>query len=301
MPVSPGAALAPCPRAPHSMRAPSAIAISIAAVVLGACTSVHQARDAVRNTVERTISPQGIHYAIALADVERTSSSAPARFGESSMALLPTQAFDLEVGRAVQQHVHAVANGEVVGAGDTSRPAESSAMAGEVPRSNDGGVTPFLYQDSALVIGIYPTADALHFTLGNRTTHALRILWNDAAFVDVAGRSGRLMHVNAGREFGDRSATQPPTIVLRGATISDAVVPADNVQLIHIGEGRQARIAPLLPAPDASRAEIADRITELRRKYIGRSMALLLPLEIEGLRTEYLFTFVITDVSAQRP
>ncbi|MEP6690296.1 MAG: hypothetical protein ABJD07_04015 [Gemmatimonadaceae bacterium] len=270
---------------------------ALCASMLGACAGVHHMNDAVRNTVERTLSPKSIQYSIALTDVERTTTGTRS-YGPTSIAMLPVETSS-DGRRYLAPAVYSEANGEIAHAGSEGLASQASPSTVE-PRASTS-TTPYMFEDSVLLVAIYPTMNALHFTLANKTARAMKIVWEDAMFVDPDGRSGRLTHAGAGRDFGDRGMSQPPTIVLRGAIVSDAVVPSNNVQLVLIGEERQARLTPLLPTPDASQAELPSVIARLHKDYVGRSLAMLLPLEVEGVRSDYLFTFTVTDVTARAP
>jgi hypothetical protein len=254
-----------------------------------ACAGVHRVNDAVRTTVERTLAPRTVQYTLALRDVERPP-TAVARGGPSTISALTLDAANRTPGELTTQGVYAESNGDVATADGAAAEESASTHAAR-------GITPYVFSDSAVVVALYPTATAIHFTVANRTDRSMRILWDRALFVDALGRSGTVTHAGAGADFGDRTVTQPATIVLRRAMVSDAVVPSENVELVHMGDGRQARIRPMLPSPDCALEELPRVVAKLRADLVGRSIAFLLPLEVDSERADYLFTFVITDVS----
>lgn len=74
---------------------------------------------------------------------------------------------------------------------------------------------------------LLPTTDAIHFSLTNKTSHSIKIIWDEVVYVDVNGSSYRAMY--SGVKYIDRTNPQLPTIVFRNGSIEDLVLPTDNV------------------------------------------------------------------------
>ncbi|MEX0719954.1 MAG: hypothetical protein WD059_04745 [Balneolaceae bacterium] len=85
----------------------------------------------------------------------------------------------------------------------------------------------YVYQDSSLSIVWIPHVSKFYFELENKTNHSMKVVWDEAAFVDPNGRSMRVMH--SGVKYSDRENSQPSSIVVRGGSLSDLVFPTDYV------------------------------------------------------------------------
>lgn len=151
----------------------------------------------------------------------------------------------------------------------------------EIERQPRGGVrqtfrptSPNAFEDETLRIGWEPGESQLGFILTNKTDASMRILWDDASFVNTSGRGDRVMH--QGVKFADRSASMPPTLIVHGATLDDLVAPASNVfwREGYGSEGGNWASKPLLSGAAES-----------------GSVKVLLPVESNGAVTEYLFAF----------
>lgn len=135
------------------------------------------------------------------------------------------------------------------------------------------------------------------FTVSSKTDHPIKIIWDDARFIDEKGISHRLNH--SGIAYEERNLSQSPTIVATRGKLEDFLHPADYFQWIPIGglrsdkkEGYWDR-APFLPTQIKGTAE------ELRAKadiVIGKTFRVIFPLEINNGRIDYLCTFRINNV-----
>jgi hypothetical protein len=130
------------------------------------------------------------------------------------------------------------------------------------------------------------------FTLQNKTDHSIKIIWDEAVYVDPNGSSGRVMH--AGVKYIDRNNPQPPTVIVKNANIDDMIVPTDNIYYVS-GQYGGWRTKPMLP----NRANTQEELNALTQQYIGKEVRVLLPLEIQGTVNEYIFTFKVEDFIAK--
>lgn len=162
---------------------------------------------------------------------------------------------------------------------------------------SDSGKTKFTFDDSLVRITLAPITDGFAFRLENKTLHSIRIVWDDAAIVDPAGESGRVLH--SGVKYVDRNSSQPPTVVVAKGFVTDIVVPTSNVTYSSGAYGGW-HTSPFLPRPPMVSANREAILSDLRERYTGKSVKLLLPLQIEGFTNDYLFTFSILGVQGER-
>lgn len=158
-----------------------------------------------------------------------------------------------------------------VGLSEVERPADA------IKRYGEHKIVSF--EDEMVEMVLFVDKKKISFSLLNKTKHSIKIVWDESVYIDQNGRRNRVMH--QGVKYINKSQPQPPSIVARGATIEDVVIPADNVHLV----GSSWRVYPLLPysSEDATDA----------KNLIGEKLQVLLALQIQGVVNEYIFSFTI--------
>lgn len=147
--------------------------------------------------------------------------------------------------------------------------------------------TAYTYEDDMITCTWLVQAKQISFALANKTESSMKILWDQAAFVDVNGTSHRVMH--SGVKYIDRNVSQPPSIILRKTTLNDIVVPTDNIY--YDGGWREI---PIFPASGVT----VEEVQKSANIYVGRPVQILLPLECAGATHEYIFVFKVLSAKA---
>jgi hypothetical protein len=170
-----------------------------------------------------------------------------------------------------------------LGLQEVERPANAQERYGEpkIVSFEEDGITIYSYEDDMIEIVWFPLSAQFSFILQNKTEHSLRIIWDEAVYVDENGSSGRVLH--SGVRFIDRNNSQSPSIVAKNTVIDDIVVPAGNIYY-ESGQG-EWRTAPLFE----NSASTQEELDALAQKYIGKTVEILLPLQIEETVNEYIF------------
>jgi len=170
-----------------------------------------------------------------------------------------------------------------IGLTAVERPQDARARYGgtTITRLDTAGLGKYLFEDQLVSMAWIFTRDRLAFKLTNKTRYSLKVLWDEASYLDAGGQSHRVMH--NGVKYIDRSLTEPPSVVIRGGSLEDVVLPIDYVY----GNGADWIEGPFFPG----RLDHAKQLT-------GKSVQVLLPLEVEGVVNEYIFLFRINDVEA---
>ena len=160
------------------------------------------------------------------------------------------------------------------------------------------GISRIYFEDEMVKIKWLPSPYDIVFVLYNKTDGPVRIVWNEARFIDEKGASHRLIHSGTGYE--DRNNSHPPTVVAARGTLEDFVHPADYFQReddyggsSYKQQGYWKR-APFLPAQIKGTAE------ELRTKaepFVDKTFQVILALQIDDLQNEYVCTFKINKVA----
>jgi hypothetical protein len=195
------------------------------------------------------------------------------------------------------------------------RPADAKTRYGEQMTTliQEGDTLKYSFEDEMVKILWLPTVSDINFILENKTNHSINIIWDEAAFVDEEGQSHRVMH--SGVKYADKDKPQPPSVIVKQTTLTDLVFPADNV---HFEEGWQKkslffpvdniyveggwRKEPIFPTKiiGKDKNDGFQHIQTEVKKHIGKSYQVLLPLQIEDVINEYIFSFQVDDVKISR-
>jgi hypothetical protein len=176
------------------------------------------------------------------------------------------------------------------------RPAKARERYGpsKISPADSGGVGRFVFEDSLIRALIVPNDNGFAFDIENKTDNSIKIIWDEAAIVDVGGRSGRVMH--NGVKYTDRNTSQPPSVIVRRGSVTDDVIPTDNVEMRSV----QWVTSPMLPSRTFTVATRDTVLAQLRAQYQGKTIQLLLPLQIQDVVNEYIFVFEISDIGTYR-
>lgn len=177
-----------------------------------------------------------------------------------------------------------------VGLQEVERPENAKERYGDskIVNFQEEGKTKYSYEDEMIKIVWLPLSTQFAFTLQNKTDHSIKIIWDEAVYVNENGSSGRVMH--SGVKYIDRNNSQPPTIVVKKANIDDIIVPTDNITYTS-GQYGGWSTNPLFP----NRAMTQEELNSLSQEYIGKTVQVLLPLQIEDTVNEYIFSFKVED------
>ena len=175
-----------------------------------------------------------------------------------------------------------------VGLATVESPADAKQQFGEtkVVSFNEEGVSKYRYEDDYIDIVWYVGLKQFNFTLKNKSGHTLKINWDDVSYVDVKGQVGRVMH--SGVKYTDRNSSQPATTIPKGASISDILLPTENVYYVsgQYGGWRETYLVPCVyKTPEAFNAEAPS--------LVGKTMTVMMPIMIENVQNDYTFTFNI--------
>lgn len=175
---------------------------------------------------------------------------------------------------------------------EVERPENAIERYGEskIVNFQEEGKTKYSYEDEMIKIVWTPLPTEFAFTLQNKTDHSIKIIWDEAVYVNENGSGVRVMH--SGVKYTDRSNSQPSTVVVKNANIDDTVVPTDKVSY-NYAKGWISQ--PLFP----NRATTSKELNTLSQSYIGKTVQVLLPLQIEDTVNEYIFNFKVEGFVAK--
>ena len=158
------------------------------------------------------------------------------------------------------------------------------------------GIPKFYFEDEVVRIKWRLTSNDIVFVVHNKADNPVKIIWDEGKFIDAEGVTHKLLHSGIGYE--ERNDFHPPTIVYAKDTLEDFVYPADCWQKeesgrkSHKNQGHWKR-SSFLPTQVRGTAE------ELRTKaepFVGKTFQVILTLQINGVRTDYVCTFIVNNV-----
>jgi hypothetical protein len=154
------------------------------------------------------------------------------------------------------------------------KPENPSIKYGNTTVIEDEGKTKFSYKDNYIDIIIFGTSTKFYFTLKNVSENTLKLVWDEAVYVDYNGSTSRVMH--SGVKYSEREASQPASTIIRGASLDDMVCPTANV---YWHEYRKDWDLHLI-YPNKVSMET-------------KQVQLMLPIQIKDVVNEYIFVFDI--------
>jgi len=152
----------------------------------------------------------------------------------------------------------------------------------------------YVYEDDLIKISWFIGTNKFNFLLENRSDYSIKIIWDDAAYVNTKGMSGRVVH--SGIPLKDRNNFQPPTVIPKKSKINDILIPTEKIiygqnpySSFTSSSGWYAH--PIIPNIDYSKKELCNKAAT----FIGKTIKILLPLQAEETVNDYIFTFYIND------
>jgi hypothetical protein len=125
--------------------------------------------------------------------------------------------------------------------------------------------------------------------LENKSEHTMKINWDNAAWVNPEGVSSRVIH--SGVRLMDRNSPQSPSIIVRNGKLTDIIIPSDNIYY-ESGQYGGWRYLGLIHHTNVMSMDMQAELSKAN-SYIGKTCGVLLPIEMEGVQNDYIFTFEI--------
>jgi len=176
---------------------------------------------------------------------------------------------------------------------EVNRPEDAKNRYGEPKIINftEDNVKNYVYEDELIKITWYPLSTNFYFILENISDHSIKVIWDEAVYVNTRGVSARLVH--SGVKLVDRDKTQLPTLIPKKSILKEKILPAENIDYVRdpMFGGYKWVISPLIP----NKAESKNELIALSKRYIGKTVRVLLPLQIQDVTNEYIFYFNVDD------
>lgn len=158
------------------------------------------------------------------------------------------------------------------------KPSNAAVRYGSTTTITDKDITKFSYVDNFIDITIFASTDQFHFVLRNVSDNTIKVVWNEAVFVDVDGSTSKVMH--SGVKYSQREGDQPASTIIKGAKLEDLAAPTANVYYSDV----------LKEWTSYSLYRNADKKAE------GQTIRLMLPIQVKEVINEYIFEFGLNYV-----
>jgi len=174
---------------------------------------------------------------------------------------------------------------------DVRRPSAAEQRYGAVrlARQDSAGAAWYAFDDSLVSVVVAARDAEFRLSLQNRSAQSIRVVWDEAAYVDLDGAPHAVARARGGPSAD--AGAERPSVVGSGGRVDEIVVPARNA---GVGAGADDS-RPLMGATDV-RSSASDSAAAALAALKGKRVQLVLPLEVEGALTRYTLSFVVADV-----
>lgn len=149
------------------------------------------------------------------------------------------------------------------------KPENSEIRYGETLVVADSTVTKYRYTDNVIDILIFSGDENFEFVLKNISNSTIKVVWDEAAYIDYDGETSKIMH--KGIKYKEREASQPASVIIKGAKLEDVAIPTKNVSFnSNLNEW------------------VKDKILQNRGL-----IKLMIPIQIKDVINEYVFIFKV--------
>jgi hypothetical protein len=168
---------------------------------------------------------------------------------------------------------------------EVQRSPSAQARFGDMKIAPDPAKGFFMAEDQLLRIIWAGPDDQLGFDLLNKSDSPVKIVWDDAVYVDITGQNRRVIH--SGVKLADRNSPQAPSVIPNKGRLNDIVYPSDHVS--YYGNWSQRPMFPCLREGYAC----TDPDRKLAAAHTGLAYRVLLPVEVGKERYPYSFVFKV--------
>lgn len=154
------------------------------------------------------------------------------------------------------------------------KPENSAIRYGETKIIEDEGVSKFSYIDGCIDILIFASSTQFNFIMKNVSENSIKVIWNEAVFVDSDGSTSKIMHV--GTKYSQRESDQPATTIIKDAKIDDIACPTKNVRY-----------------SDILKEWVTDPLFPTKPNLAISPVRLMLPIQVKDVINEYIFIFEV--------
>jgi len=113
---------------------------------------------------------------------------------------------------------------------ERAKNSENNYGESKIVNFKEEGKSKYSYEDQMIKIVWTPVSTQFGFILDNKTNHSIKIIWDEAVYIDENGSSERVMH--SGVKYSESTNPQIPTIIIKNGNVSDILIPVDNIYYV---------------------------------------------------------------------
>ena len=165
---------------------------------------------------------------------------------------------------------------------EVDKPTNSNIRYGETTTiPSEDGISKFSYKDDFIDIIIFADKSSFNFILKNISDSSIKIIWDDAVFVNFDGSTEKVMH--KGIKFFEKNAAQPATTIIKNAKWEDTVTPT---HLVYYRESTK------YTEGGWDKKSMYPKEKALKPGQVK----LMLPIQLKDIVNEYIFVFDVQYV-----
>ena len=162
------------------------------------------------------------------------------------------------------------------------KPSNTEIRYGEtITIPSENGISKFTYKDNVIDIMIFADRSNFNFVLQNISESSIKIVWDEAVFVNFDGSTEKVMH--KGIKFSEKNGAQPATTIIKNAKWEDTVTPT---HLVYYREATKYT---------EGRWDTHSMYPTVKGLKPGQ-VKLMLPIQIKDVINEYIFVFDVQYV-----
>lgn len=152
------------------------------------------------------------------------------------------------------------------------KPVNPATRYGKTSVVEESGITKYSYIDKYIDILIFAESSRFSFRIKNVSENTIKLVWNEAVFVDSDGSTSKVMHV--GTKYSEKDGDQPASTIIKGAMIDDIAAPTKNVRYSSV-----------------LKDWVIDPIFSTTYSKSLDPVRLMLPIQVKDVINEYVFIF----------
>ena len=155
------------------------------------------------------------------------------------------------------------------------KPANSKIRYGQSAVIEEEGICKYTYIDNYINILLFADSEKINFLLKNLTQYSIKVVWDEGVFVDVDGTTSRIIH--KGVENSQKDESQPSSVIIKGSYLADFAAPINKISYSSYLDGWY-------------KTSLCGSVSKKKKETIK----LMLPIQIQDIINEYIFTFEVT-------
>lgn len=114
----------------------------------------------------------------------------------------------------------------------------------------------------------------------NKSLNTIKVIWDEAVFVGINSETSKVIH--SGIKFSEKEKPQVPSTIIRGATLTDMIMPTDNIRYSEY-------------IKDWGASPLFNNLEPISKPI---NMRIMLPIQIRDVVNEYILEFEVDYVYA---